>query len=103
MASDPYEQYTRAAVAAVRQAVQDGLVSFPEWLAQVLATAASHDDRGSSALIAGRPSSWEAALVRGLVGGTVGHEDEYLQMFREMPGGPDDPVSGSSGGTVYRR
>jgi hypothetical protein len=102
MAEDQHEQYTRAAVAAVRQAVQaEG--SFPEWLAQVLATAASHDDRGSYALIAGRPSSWEAALVRGLVGGTVGHEDEYLQMFREMPGGPDDPVSGSSGGTVYRR
>jgi hypothetical protein len=102
MAEDQHEQYTRAAVAAVRQAVQaEG--SFAEWLAQVLATAASHDDRGTAVLTASRPSSWEAALVRGLVGGTVGHEDEYLQVFRAMPGGPDDPVSGSSGGTVYRR
>jgi hypothetical protein len=83
--------YTRAAVAAFRRAVEDE-PSFPEWLAQTLATAVSDNPKGSFALIAGRPGSWEASFVRQLVGGTVGYDDEHLAQFLTFPGGPDDPA-----------
>jgi hypothetical protein len=50
---------------------------FAGWLAGVLAQVAGQ--LGSSdALIEGRPGSWEASHVDGLVKGTVGHDDEYL-------------------------
>jgi hypothetical protein len=70
------ETYTSRAVAAITQAAR-AEHDFSGWLAQVLAAAAAQ--LGSSdALIAGRPGSWEAALVDQLVKGTVGHDDEYL-------------------------
>ncbi len=50
---------------------------FAGWLAQVLARVAGQ--LGSSdALVAGRPGSWEAALVDQLVCGTVGYDSEAL-------------------------
>ena len=51
------------------------------WLAGVLATVAA--DLGSTrALVAGRPGSWEAEHVRGLVNGRVGWDDEYLEHYK---------------------
>ena len=51
------------------------------WLAGVLVTVAA--DLGSThALVAGRPGSWEAEHVRGLVNGTVGWDDEYLERYK---------------------
>jgi len=89
--TDPAD-YTRQAVAAIRCAVASE-PSFPEWLAATLATAIS--DRGSHTLTAGRPGSWEADLVRRLLVGTVGEDDEGLPAYRAWPGGPDDPASGA--------
>jgi hypothetical protein len=55
---------------------------FPGWLARHLATAAAR--LGSTeALLASRPGSWEASDLRQLLGGTVGHDDEYLGTYRE--------------------
>jgi hypothetical protein len=85
------DYYTRAAVAAVREAVENQ-ISFPEWLAAVLATAVSDHKDGGYALVARRPGSWEADLVRRLIDGTVGEDDEMLSTFRSYPGGPDDPA-----------
>ncbi len=39
---------------------------------------------GTAAVIRNRPGSWEAALVADLLSGTVGEDDDGLQMF----GGP---------------
>ena len=50
---------------------------FAGWLAAVLADVAARMG-SSAALTAGRPGSWEAALVRELLAGTVGYADEYL-------------------------
>jgi hypothetical protein len=76
--------YTRAAVDALTRAV-DKEHDFPGWLAGVLARVAAR--KGSSdALTAGRPGSWEAALVDQLVKGTVGHDDEYLPDYRDDGG-----------------
>src|SRR5262249_21237478 len=47
------------------------------WLAHALATAAARLG-GIEELLAGRPGSWEADLVRQLVAGTVGWDGEYL-------------------------
>jgi hypothetical protein len=72
--------YTDRAATAVIEAVREEQ-DFGGWLAGVLATAAA--ELGSTAaLIAGRPGSWEADLVRQLVGGTAGWEDEYLSDHR---------------------
>jgi hypothetical protein len=68
--------YTSWALKAITEAAA-AEPDFPGWLAGVLARAAAA--RGSSyALIAGRPGSWEAALVNQLVCGTVGWDDEHL-------------------------
>ena len=76
--------YTRAAVDALTRAV-DKEHDFADWLAGVLARVAAR--KGSSdALTAGRPGSWEAALVDQLVKGTVGHDDEYLPDYRDDGG-----------------
>ena len=73
--------YTRAAVDALIRAVEQEH-DFAGWLAGVLAQVAAR--KGSSdALTAGRPGSWEAALVDQLVKGTVGHDDEYLPDYRD--------------------
>lgn len=72
--------YTGAAHAAVLAAVRIEH-DFGGWLAGVLATVAA--DLGSThALVAGRPGSWEAEHVRGLVNGTVGWDDEYLEHYK---------------------
>jgi hypothetical protein len=72
------QDYTERAAAAVVEAAQ-AEHDFGGWLASVLAAAAA--ELGSSrALIARRPGSWEADLVTQLVCGTVGWNDEYLQL-----------------------
>jgi hypothetical protein len=72
--------YTGAARSAVRAAV-GAEHDFGGWLAGVLATVSA--DLGSTeALIAGRPGSWEAEHVRGLVNGTVGRDDDYLADYK---------------------
>jgi len=72
--------YTTDAHAAVLTAVR-AEHDFGGWLAGVLATVAA--DLGSTqALVAGRPGSWEAEHVRGLVSGTVGWDDEYLEHYK---------------------
>ena len=75
------DDYTQTAVAAIRRAIE-AEHSFPEWLARTLAAAVSDHPNGSYALIAGRPGSWEADLVRKLIGGTVGYDDEHLSDYR---------------------
>ena len=78
MTGDP--AYTRQAVKALAAAV-DREHDFSGWLADVLARVAAI--KGSStALTAGRPGSWEAALVQQLLAGTVGADDEYLNPER---------------------
>jgi hypothetical protein len=74
MTGDP--AYTRSAVKAMAAAV-DAEHDFPGWLAAVLARTAAHAG-SADALTAGRPGSWEAALVQQLLAGTVGENDEYL-------------------------
>jgi hypothetical protein len=72
--------HTRTAVDALTRAV-DKEHDFAGWLARVSARKGSSD-----ALTAGRPGSWEAALVDQLVKGTVGHDDEYLPDYRDDGG-----------------
>lgn len=73
---NPENTYTRQAVKALARAVEVEH-DFAGWLSIVLADVARL--KGSSdALTAGRPGSWEAALVQQLVKGTVGYNDEYL-------------------------
>ncbi|TYB69699.1 hypothetical protein FXF51_05930 [Nonomuraea sp. PA05] len=79
--------YGRNAVDALSAAVALER-DFPGWLAATLATVAASQPHGSYDLTAGRPGSWEADLVRRLLAGTVGEDDEYLGMYRE--GGSDD-------------
>ena len=80
----PPPGHTRAAVDALTRAV-DKEHDFAGWLAGVLAVVAAR--KGSSdALTAGRPGSWEAALIDQLVKGTVGHDDEYLPDYRDNGG-----------------
>lgn len=71
------QDYTAKAVAAIKLAVEHEH-SFPEWLAHTLARAVADHPSGTYALIAGRPGSWEAALVEQLMTGTVGAGDEHL-------------------------
>lgn len=70
-----HADYTKGARAAVLIAVRDEH-DVGGWLAGVLASVSAH--LGSTeALIAGRPGSWEADLIRQLVRGTVGWDDDY--------------------------
>jgi hypothetical protein len=66
------EGYTAAAVAAIGAAHAAGL-DLAGWLAGVLCQAAAQVG-GIEALLAARPGSWEAELVRQLVYGTWGAE-----------------------------
>jgi hypothetical protein len=75
--------HTVAAVEAVTAAVA-AEHDFAGWLAAVLATAAAQLG-SSAALTAGRSGSWEAALVRQLLAGTVGEDDEALGVYRVTP------------------
>ena len=74
MTGDP--DYTGRAVDAMIAAV-DSEHDFSGWLADCLARTAARVG-SSGAVTAGRPGSWEAALVRELLAGTVGADDEYL-------------------------
>lgn len=68
--------YTHRAVRAMLSAAR-GQHDFAGWLAQVLAKVAGQ--LGSAdALTAGRPGSWESALIAQLVSGTVGYDGESL-------------------------
>jgi hypothetical protein len=79
--------YTAAAVSAVTTAVGKEH-DFAGWLGAVLCAAAAR--LGSSdALIAGRPGSWEAGLVRHLVCGTAGWDDEHLAGYASF-GQPEE-------------
>lgn len=72
--------YTKEAHAAILAAVRDQH-DFGGWLAGVLASVASA--LGSTdALIAARPGSWEADLIRQLVKGTVGWDDDHLADYK---------------------
>ena len=75
--------YTKQAHAAILAAVRKE-DDFGGWLAAVLSTVAA--DLGSAdALTAGRPGSWEAQHVVGLVKGTVGWDDDFLADYRDPP------------------
>jgi hypothetical protein len=77
---DPHPPYTSAAIDAVTEAVE-AEHDFGEWLSRVLAYAAAR--AGSlDALTAGRPGSWEAALVDQLVRGLV-FDDADLARYAE--------------------
>jgi hypothetical protein len=79
--------YTDQAAATMLDAVRNEH-DFAGWLAGVLARTAC--ELGSSdALTAGRPGSWEADLVRRLVQGTVGWDDECLDAYAKDPSAPD--------------
>jgi hypothetical protein len=75
--------YTGAPHAAVLAAV-GAEHDFGRWLAGVLATVAANLGC-TRALVAGRPGSWEAEHVRGLVNGMVGRDDEYLEHYKTPP------------------
>jgi hypothetical protein len=79
----PEPTYTDRATIAILDAVR-AEHDFGGWLASVLATAAA-ELRSSTALIAGRPDSWEAGLVEQLVRGTVGWDDDYLANYAKEP------------------
>jgi hypothetical protein len=82
------DDYTSEAVTAITQAAR-AEHDFSGWLATVLCRAAAK--LGSSdALTQGRPGSWEAALVRALVQGTV-PDDELLAQYRQ-DAGQDGPT-----------
>jgi len=55
------------------------------WLAEGLAVGTANVPRGIEGLLAQRPGSWEADLVRGLVCGTVGWQGENLDLYRAHP------------------
>jgi hypothetical protein len=76
--------YGRRAVDALKTAVALER-DFPGWLAAILATVAASQPDGSYTLIEGRPGSWEADLVRQLLAGTVGEDDDMLDHYREEP------------------
>ena len=76
--------FTRQAVKAIARAV-DTEHDFAGWLAAVLAEVAGLKGT-QDALTAGRPGSWEASLVQQLLGGTVGYDDEYLNVPAAVAG-----------------
>lgn len=57
---------------------------FADFLASALAAVAANVG-GQATLLAGRSGSWEADLVRQLVAGTVGYDDEHLWSHRTDP------------------
>jgi hypothetical protein len=75
----------RVLSAAARRTHEDGSArDFAEFLAGVLAAAAANLG-GAERLLAGRPGSWEASLVRSLVVGTVGEDPSDLLRGRTEP------------------
>ncbi len=77
----PMTGHSHAALAAFRTAVASG-EDIGEFIARTLARLAA-DLGGTVAVIANRPGSWEAALVADLLSGTVGPDDEGLEMYQE--------------------
>ena len=71
--------YTAAAVDAITAAVRNEH-DFAGWLASVLSRVAAKQG-STAALTAGRPGSWEAALIGQLVRGAVGWGDEDLSDY----------------------
>jgi hypothetical protein len=67
-----------------RDGVHRQPVDWAEFVTNALAGAAANVGSTEQAL-AGRPGSWEAAGVRGLLAGTVGPDDEHLQLHRTQP------------------
>ena len=85
MMADTDPDYTTAAIEAMVAAL-DAEHDFAEWLSLVLVRVAALE--GSvEALTAGRPGSWESALVEQLVKGVAGYDGEHL---------PDVPASRAS-------
>lgn len=70
-------------VAVLTEAARAG-VDMADFLARAAAAAAANLG-GIEQLLAGRPGSWEADLVRQLVAGTVGWDSEYLWEHRTEP------------------
>ena len=90
MADPPYTEHAVGALARAVEVERD----FAGWLAGVLADVAAA--KGSSAaLTAGRPGSWEAALIRQLLAGTVGEHDEYLHPELPVVAAKRELVAGS--------
>lgn len=90
VAHDPNASSMRDVAGAVLAAHAAGW-DVAEWVARGLAEAAAA--LGSSeALLANRPGSWEAAIVRSLLAGMVGPEDEHLTAFGQAGG--DDGQGG---------
>ena len=81
--TSPEPSYTDHATTAILAAVREEH-DFGGWLAQILATAAAQLGC-TAALTAGRPGSWEADLIRQLVCGTVGWDDDYLADYAKQP------------------
>ena len=80
----PRASYTTEAHTALIAAAR-AEPDFADWLAATLSAVAA--ELGSSdALTAGRPGSWEADLVRQLVKGTGGSNDEYLLHYERPKG-----------------
>jgi hypothetical protein len=85
MAELSHQSYTDRAADAVLEAAK-AEHDFAGWLAGVLAAAAA--ELGSTAaLTSGRPGSWEADLVQQLVKGTVGWDDNDLDIYRRRRDG----------------
>jgi len=75
----------RALTAAARRTCDDGSPrDFAGFLADTLAATAANVG-GTERLLAGRPGSWEAALVHSLVFGTVGDDPSDLLRARTEP------------------
>lgn len=59
-------------------------IDWADFVAHALAAAAANVG-GIGRLLRGRPGSWEADYLRQLLGGTVGHDEEYLLEHRTEP------------------
>lgn len=84
-AVDLRAEAVRVLTAAARRTYDDGSPrDFAEFVAGVL-TAAAANVGDTERLLAGRPGSWEASLVRSLVTGTVGDDPRDLLRERTEP------------------
>ncbi|MFG2999755.1 hypothetical protein [Streptomyces sp. NPDC048340] len=72
---------TRQAVNAISEALEEGR-DVAEFLATALAHVAAAEG-GVEEVLRNRPGSWEATHIRGLLHGTVGHDEEALTHYRE--------------------
>lgn len=79
--TQPLPAHHDAALAAFRTAVAGG-----EDIGEVIAIALARlaVELGSSAALFNRPGSWECSIVRMLISGTVGADDEGLDAYRSQ-------------------